>query len=194
MDAWVGYVNLGVNILLAGIVVYFTRKYGKAFETAKKAEIEAKHAEIAAKDAELNAKRAWIDKLESELRHLKELNPETMRKHTIAIKEQLNEHIALLSQEIEKLRDQLQLEQSKGDQQRDALSALETTLADKEIEISKVRKLAEEAGKATFLIPPYMIGITSDYFKDSPSLLSPDYNFEDEIASDKAADSQTGNR
>jgi len=87
MEPWVGYTHLVVTTALACIVAFYGRKYGKTFEAAKQAEIEAKN--------------AWIAKLEGELRLLREMNSENMRKHTIAMKEQLDERIQFLEERIE---------------------------------------------------------------------------------------------
>lgn len=86
MEPWVGYAHLVVTTALACIVAFYGRKYGKTFEVAKQAEVEAKN--------------AWIAKLEGELRLLREMNSENMRKHTIAMKEQLDERIRFLEERI----------------------------------------------------------------------------------------------
>ena len=97
MDVWVGYAQLIATTLLAFIVAYYGRKYGKSFEASKKAEIDAKD--------------AWISNLEGELRLLREMNPESLRKHTIALKEHLQERIEFLENAIVRKEDELNVAQ-----------------------------------------------------------------------------------
>ena len=86
MEQWVGCVHLVVTAALVFVVAFYGRKYGKTFEAAKQAEVEAKN--------------AWIAKLEGELKLLREMSSENMRKHTIAMKEQLDERIRFLEERI----------------------------------------------------------------------------------------------
>ena len=93
MEPWVGYAHLFVTTALVCTVAFYGRKYGKTFEAAKQAEVEAKN--------------AWIAKLEGELKLLREMSSENVRKHTIAMKEQLDDRISFLENKIKETKNQL---------------------------------------------------------------------------------------
>jgi len=128
MESWVGYAHFVVTTALACIVAFYGRKYGKTFEAAKQAEIEAKN--------------AWIAKLEGELRLLREMNSENMRKHTIAMKEQLDDHIRLLSEELEQEKQTLRTEVEKRELQQTEMDNLNQEIEAKESEIEGLKTLA----------------------------------------------------
>jgi hypothetical protein len=139
MDAiWVNAANLVATCLL----VLVTAIYGKKFSEAKKAELEAKQAEIAAKQGVIDAKQAEIAAKDALIASLKELNPEAIRRYTLAIQEQLNDAIQLKEQEKAKLQEELDAEKMNRAAQSSRIEELERQLNEKSGELDVAQNAA----------------------------------------------------
>lgn len=128
MEPWVAYAHLIVTSVLALIIAFYGRKYGKTFEAAKKSEIDAKN--------------AWIAKLEGELELLRGMTSENILKHTKAQKELLDNHIAVLEGQLHEIRNSLIAETNNSQAQQSKIVELESALKIKEIEIVNAREVA----------------------------------------------------
>lgn len=120
----------------------------QAVVDGKQAEIEAKQGVVEAKQAEIAAKDALVTNLEREIESLKELNPETLRKYTKAITDQLNDAIGLKEQENEKLRQQIRDMKNGSEAQKSRIDELQSWLIKNENEIS----VAQDAAKSFSLV------------------------------------------
>jgi len=113
MEAWIGYVQTIATVALPCVIMYYGQKYGPLFE---------KHLY-----AEIREKNATIEHLKEEIRFRNDFSPDALRKHTIAIKEQLEERISFLENNNEGL-------QRSNEEMQELTSVLEETKKTLEVE------------------------------------------------------------